>query len=77
VRVVPVIRLFTKPGCSACVGLKQGLEAKGISFALVDISKDHEGGMEIVDKGFRSVPVIEKAGEYFAKDEARELVASL
>jgi glutaredoxin len=71
------VRLFSKPGCSACLGLKDQLTAKGVQFTIVDISKDHDGGMEIVDQGFRSVPVIERSGEYFAKDDARELVASL
>lgn len=72
-----MIRLFTRPGCSACVGLKNQLEAKGVDFGLVDISRDFDGGMEIVKQGFRSVPVIERNGEYVAGDAARKLVASL
>jgi glutaredoxin-like protein NrdH len=77
VRQLPV-RLFTKPGCSACVGVKQTLEAKGVQFDLVDISKDYEGGMTIVNQGFRTVPVLELADTTFvAGDQLRELVDSL
>ncbi len=74
-RVLPV-RLFSKPGCTACAGIKSQLAAKGVDFTVVDISKDYDGGMELVERGFRSVPVLEQNGDYLAGAELRELVAA-
>lgn len=51
--------LYTRNQCSACEGVKSLLNSKSIDYDLVNIQRDPESAMKLVDAGVRSVPVLE------------------
>lgn len=54
------IRVYSTPNCPWCHVLKQFLNDNDIEFEDIDVSKDREVAMEMIEKsGQRGVPVIE------------------
>lgn len=60
---VPV-EVFSADWCGHCTKLKTELDAKGISYSIRDIS-DNANKDEIMDKGFRTVPILKIGDKYF------------
>ena len=53
------ITVYTTDPCSFCVRVKQLLEARGVGFDEVNLSKDPEGRMELVRRtGMMSFPQV-------------------
>ncbi|MFQ5595983.1 MAG: glutaredoxin family protein [Anaerolineae bacterium] len=58
------IRLYSAPLCYACHQAKKFLEARGLPFQEVDISKNAHAARELIGKtGVHRVPVIEVGGQ--------------
>jgi len=56
------ITVYSKPACVQCTATTRALEAKGISFDLIDLTED-TAAMEMVQGlGYRQAPVV-VAGE--------------
>jgi glutaredoxin 3 len=54
-----IVRVFTTTYCGYCVAAKRLLSARGIDFAEVDVTGDHEQRMWLVQQsGQRTVPQI-------------------
>lgn len=54
------VKLYSTPSCPYCRMAKDFLEEEGISFTPVDVSKDENAVVEMVDKsGQMGVPVLE------------------
>jgi glutaredoxin len=64
------LKLFVKNNCSACLGVEGYLESLGIEYEEVNIQKDYDAAVELVEAGFRSVPVLKTDGEYVVGAEA-------
>jgi len=57
------LRIYTMPGCLACIQAKKFLEGKGKKFIEIDVSKSSELKKELKEKsGKESVPVFELDG---------------
>ena len=55
---------YTTQGCPLCIGLKEFLTEKGISFESIDVSSDPAKADEMVKKsGQMGVPVVDIDGE--------------
>lgn len=58
------IVIYSTPTCPYCVYAKKFFEEKNISFEDVDVSKDRNRAIEMVEKsGQMGVPVIDIAGD--------------
>ncbi|HEV3071569.1 MAG TPA: glutaredoxin [Solirubrobacteraceae bacterium] len=58
------ITVYTTEPCSFCVRVKGMLEARGLDFSEVNLSKDPEGRMELVRRtGMMSFPQVLVDGE--------------
>lgn len=60
------ITVYSKPACVQCTATTRALEAKGISFDLVDLTKD-AAAMEMVQGlGYRQAPVVVAGEDHWA-----------
>ena len=58
------VKVYSTPACTWCHILKHFLEENKIKFKEIDVSKDREAALEMIEKsGQRGVPVIEIDGE--------------
>lgn len=51
-----MIEVFGKPNCPYCDQAKQLLEAKGIEYEYIDVSKDDDALAFLMDCGLKTVP---------------------
>ncbi len=60
------ITVYSKPACVQCTATTRALEAKGISFDLVDLTED-AAAMEVVQGlGYRQAPVVVAGEDHWA-----------
>lgn len=53
-----MVKLYSKPNCVQCVGTKNMLDAKGIEYTIVDLSKDADAMSYVMGLGYRQAPVV-------------------
>lgn len=58
--------VYTKNQCSQCELTKRDMDILGIEYQIVDIEKDQEALNKLIQMGFRSAPVVESEGSYWA-----------
>ena len=59
------IKVYSTPTCPWCTVAKKYLTTKNVAFEDLDVSKNREAAMEMVEKsGQRGVPVIEINGTF-------------
>lgn len=51
-------KVYSSKFCAACANLKSMLKEKGIDFEEVDITENSNARDEIINAGFRRVPVL-------------------
>ncbi|MCX7709717.1 MAG: glutathione S-transferase N-terminal domain-containing protein [Clostridia bacterium] len=57
------VKVYSTPTCPWCTVAKKYLSSKNVEFEDIDVSKDREAAMEMVQKsGQRGVPVIDVHG---------------
>lgn len=57
------VKVYSTPTCPWCTVAKNYLSSKKVSFVDVDVSRDREAAMEMIQKsGQRGVPVIDING---------------
>lgn len=70
--------IYSKPACVQCTATKRSMEAKGIEFTELDVTKDQNAYDAVVALGYRQMPVV-TAGEVhwsgFDPDRISDLVA--
>jgi len=52
------IIIYSKPSCVQCAATYRALESKGLSYQVVDISKDEAALAHVQGLGYRQVPVV-------------------
>lgn len=58
------VKVYSTPSCPWCTVAKKYLSSKNIPYQDVDVSRDREAAMEMIQKsGQRGVPVIDIDGE--------------
>jgi glutaredoxin-like protein NrdH len=74
---MPLVTVYSKPNCQACMATKKTLTRKGIAFDEIDVTEDQAAFDLIVSMGFTSAPVV-IAGELswagFQPDKINHLV---
>lgn len=61
------IVVYSKSLCPACDDLKKALTDEELEFDVIDVIRDEAARDEVIDAGFRSLPVVKYKGE-FVKD---------
>lgn len=70
-----MVTLYTQPGCGPCAGAKAFLEASGVPYALIDVTRDHAAAERLRQNGFLTAPVVGYAGHLYTIDYLRQAVA--
>ena len=60
------ITVYSKPACVQCTATTRALEAKGISFEVVDLTEDAQAMERVVSMGYRQAPVVVAGDAHWA-----------
>lgn len=53
-----MVKVYTKNKCGKCTLTKKWLKSKDVEFTEVNIDSDEEALQEVLDMGFKSLPVV-------------------
>lgn len=68
------VKVYSTPTCSWCKVTKNYLKSKNVSFEDIDVSKDREAAMEMIQKsGQRGVPVVDINGNIIVGFDQRSI----
>ncbi len=56
------ITVYSKPACVQCTATTRALDARGISYSVIDLTEDATAMEKVVAMGYRQAPVV-VAGE--------------
>lgn len=57
-----MITVYSKPACVQCTATTRALDAKGLSYEVIDLTQDAEAMAKVTELGYRQAPVV-MAGE--------------
>ncbi len=60
---MPKVTVFTGSTCPHCHTMKDYLKEKGVEFEERNIQNDPEARSELIEKGYKGIPVIEVDGK--------------
>jgi len=60
------ITVYSKPHCVQCEATKKRFTDNGVSFDVIDVTKDAEAMDLIISKGFVAAPVVNANGDWFS-----------
>ncbi|MEP2784977.1 MAG: glutaredoxin-like protein NrdH [Pseudoruegeria sp.] len=60
------ITVFSKPACVQCTATTRALDARNISYELIDISEDAGAMAQVQSMGYRQVPVVLSGEDHWA-----------
>ncbi|MDO5603815.1 MAG: glutaredoxin-like protein NrdH [Paracoccus sp. (in: a-proteobacteria)] len=52
------ITVYSKPACVQCTATTRALQARGIEFAVVDLTQDADAYAHVSGLGYRQAPVV-------------------
>jgi len=52
------IIVYSKPSCVQCTATTRALDAQGVTYAIVDLTKDAIAMARVTELGYRQVPVV-------------------
>ncbi|KFE36465.1 glutaredoxin-like protein NrdH [Thioclava atlantica] len=60
------ITVYSKPACVQCTATTRALEARGLSFELVDLTEDDAAMERVQALGYRQAPVVIAGEDHWA-----------
>ena len=60
------ITVYSKPACVQCTATTRALEARGLSFDVIDLTADDAAFSHVSDLGYRQVPVVVAGDDHWA-----------
>lgn len=60
------ITVYSKPACVQCTATTRALEAKGLSFEVIDLTEDTDAMEMVVSMGYRQAPVVVAGDAHWA-----------
>lgn len=60
------ITVYSKPACVQCTATTRALEARGLSFELVDLTQDDDAFSRVAELGYRQAPVVIAGEDHWA-----------
>lgn len=70
------ITVYSTPACVQCTATTRALSARGLSFDVVDLTRDGEAMAMVADLGYRQAPVV-VAGEAHWSGFRPDLIGAL
>lgn len=52
------ITVYSKPACVQCTATTRALDARGISYSVIDLTEDAEAMERVMAMGYRQAPVV-------------------
>lgn len=52
------ITVYSKPACVQCTATTRALDARGIAYAVIDLTMDADAMDRVASLGYRQVPVV-------------------
>lgn len=52
------ITVYSKPACVQCTATTRALDARGLSYSVIDLTEDAEAMERVVAMGYRQAPVV-------------------
>ena len=60
------ITVYSKPACVQCTATTRALEAKGLSFEVIDLTENADAMEMVVSMGYRQAPVVVAGDAHWA-----------
>ncbi|MAQ83347.1 glutaredoxin-like protein NrdH [Psychromarinibacter halotolerans] len=60
------ITVYSKPACVQCTATTRALEARGLDFAIVDLTEDADAMEMVQGLGYRQAPVVVAGEDHWA-----------
>lgn len=60
------VTVYSKPACVQCTATIRALDAKGISYDVIDLTADDEAMSRVQLLGYRQAPVVIANGQHWA-----------
>ncbi|TCO69467.1 glutaredoxin-like protein NrdH [Rhodovulum euryhalinum] len=60
------ITVYYKPACVQCTATTRALEARGLSFEVIDLTEDDAALSRVTGLGYRQVPVVIAGEDHWA-----------
>lgn len=60
------ITVYSKPACVQCAATTRALEARGLSFDVIDLTQDDAAFSRVSDLGYRQAPVVVAGDDHWA-----------
>lgn len=60
------ITVYSKPSCVQCTATTRALDARGLPYQLVDLSKDADAMAHVQQLGYRQAPVVIAGDDHWA-----------
>jgi glutaredoxin-like protein NrdH len=61
-----MVKIFSKPQCVQCAMTQRTLDRQGVSYEVVDVSKDAAAAEQLQAWGYRQVPVVQVGEEHWS-----------
>ncbi len=60
------ITVYSKPACVQCTATTRALDAKGVDYSVIDLTKDADAMSHVTELGYRQAPVVTVGGEHWS-----------
>ncbi len=70
------VTVYSKPACVQCTATTRAMDARGISYKVVDLTVDGEAFTQVSEMGYRQAPVV-IAGESHWSGFRPDLIAQI
>ncbi|MFD1882269.1 glutaredoxin-like protein NrdH [Paracoccus pacificus] len=60
------ITVYSKPACVQCTATTRALEARGLTFDVVDLTVDSDAYTRVSEMGYRQAPVVVAGEEHWS-----------
>ena len=60
------ITVYSKPACVQCTATTRALDAKGITYSVIDLTEDNVAMEKVMAMGYRQAPVVIAGDDHWA-----------
>lgn len=60
------VTVYSKPACVQCTATTRALDAKGISYEVIDLTQDDDAMSHVAGLGYRQAPVVMAGEEHWS-----------
>lgn len=60
------ITVYSKPACVQCTATTRALDARGLSYSVIDLTEDADAMEMVMSMGYRQAPVVVAGGAHWA-----------